>query len=76
MVQKDETVMRALEESLGTSDLVDNPWPMLSEIPAYKTEDGKFQAYVTGLGTFVGTKAFMEHTVIPIFKELNKEPKK
>jgi hypothetical protein len=54
---KDETVIRALEESLGTSDLVEDFYPLARDQRAYRTEDYKFKALVLdGLGTLVGTQ--------------------
>jgi len=68
--QKDETVMRALETSIGTSDLIENKYPKwgLMGVPAYVTEDGKYYAYVIeGWGTFIGTEGFINTVLAPAF---------
>jgi hypothetical protein len=61
---KDETVMRALERSLGTSELEErndlNPLIKLWEFRSYAPKDGKFAADVTPFGTFFGTKGTIE----------------
>jgi hypothetical protein len=61
---KDETVMRALQASLGTSDLEErndlNPLLKLWGFQSYATKDGKFAADLMPLGTIVGTKGAIE----------------
>jgi hypothetical protein len=68
LATKDETVIRSLEESLGTSDLVENHNKkyVLSDCASYITRDNKYVVYVfTGVGTFVGTRGFIDVILEP-----------
>ncbi|MBV8175225.1 MAG: hypothetical protein JO151_11770 [Verrucomicrobia bacterium] len=70
-IGKDETIVRALEDALGTSDL-SNEMGIFTNARAYRTTDYKYLADVYA-GLFVGDANFMRNTVRHAIKDLDEE---